>query len=105
MKRIQYLDGIKGLAAFMIMFGHICGVYKYSSQLSLIGGVPAYILKNYVPFEFLHETNWLCVFLVISGFVASFKEFDNLKQVLKAVVLRFARLYLLMMFASVISYM
>lgn len=104
MKRIKYLDGVKGLAAFMIMFGHICGVYKYSSQLSLIGGASAHILKNYIPFEFLHETNWLCVFLVISGFVAAFKEFDNVKQIIKAVVLRFARLYLLMMFAGVIIY-
>ena len=69
LQREKYIDGMKGLACFFIVFGHFTGIYKYAENL---GQIDTWLIRESTkePFAFLSaESYWLCLFLVISGYL------------------------------------
>lgn len=104
MDRIEYLDGLKGIACFFIMLGHAFGIYKYSSDLSSIQNDFMDMITRF-PFSFFTDENyWLCLFLVLSGYliIVTMKEPLSIDKLIGKIIIRFIRLSVPVLFSSFI---
>ncbi len=109
--RTSYLDGIRGVAAFLVFFHHF-----------LLAFYPAYFTldKNAVhlphgleisfglsPFSILANGHfYVCIFFVLSGFVLSHKYFHthSLNVLISGAQRRFLRLYIPVAFTLILSF-
>ena len=100
MRKIQYLDGLRGLAAFVVVFHHfILAFYPAlflgtkEAQTHLAGGEEAFMSGSV--FNILYSGNFaVCIFFVLSGFVLSYKFFQqkDSKIIKEGAVKRYMRL-------------
>ncbi len=99
----NHLTGLKGLAAFLIMFGHFLGIYKYAG--SFFPHIRFLDLIKASPFSFLiDELYWLYLFFVVSGYLVSKSNITNIKDVITKSVSRFFRLAIPIFFSYIIIY-
>ena len=80
MRKIQYLDGLRGLAAFVVVFHHF--VYAFYPALFLGSNAKTHlgageeVFASGSMFNLLYSGNFaVCIFFVMSGFVLSYKFF------------------------------
>jgi peptidoglycan/LPS O-acetylase OafA/YrhL len=80
MRKIHYLDGLRGLAAFVVVFHHfILAFYPalflgINAQTHLGAGQEAFLSGSV--FNLFYNGNFMvCIFFVLSGFVLSYKFF------------------------------
>ena len=108
--KISYLDGIRGLAAFLVFFHHFCLVfytsfYNWNPVSSHLNGLE--IKYGQSVFSFLTNGNFcVCIFFVLSGFVLSRKYYqnNNIDTVVSGAQRRFIRLYIPIAFTLILSY-
>jgi len=99
MKKINYLDGLRGLAAFMVVFHHFILAF-YPALFSgadatthLKPGVEAFASGSV--FNLFYNGNFaVCIFFVISGFVMSHKffQFKDHEIITASAIKRYLRL-------------
>ncbi len=108
---VAYLDGIRGVAAFLVFVHHFllafyCSFYTFDINASHIGGWEIAFGRSV--FSVLTNGNfWVHVFFVLSGFVLSRGYFhtNNIETVVSAFHRRFLRLYIPVAFTMILSYM
>jgi len=110
-KKVVYLEGIRGVAAFMVVIHHFCLAF----YPSLLNGVPDSSHLNklellYYSSPFIFLTNgqlFVYIFFILSGFVLSkkfFKEKD-INYLVSASVRRFPRLFIPVAFSLIIAFL
>lgn len=93
--RIEYLDGIKGLACIVIMLGHFFAVYSYAEDFGIFKS-DFFDFFFHFPFAFfLNAGNrWLFLFFVVSGFLLGMSKPKSLRALSEKFINRFLRLLL-----------
>lgn len=93
-QRIAWIDGIKGLACMIVFWNHFYLVFLGNSQV-----ITEQIHKGIA--DFFQVTNILvngnfgvCIFVIISGYLANSKKIDTLVGLGKAVLLRYLKFVL-----------
>lgn len=106
MKKVQYLEGLRGLAALIVVFAHYVQFYYsdplfYNPQSSL----EYYLSKT--PFNLTYNGNFaVCVFFVLSGYVLSMKFFQekSMDIIYSSAVRRYIRLAIPVLFSVFLAY-
>lgn len=85
-KRKNYIDGMKGMACLLIMFGHYYGIYKYAENKEALS-LWAFQLFEQKPWNVcVSESFWLSLFFVISGYSLSLTRIVNYLSLFKNVL-------------------
>jgi peptidoglycan/LPS O-acetylase OafA/YrhL len=97
-EKLSYLDGLRGLAAFIVVIHHYT-----------LGFYPAYAgnAVSKTPISLIYNGNFsVCVFFVLSGFVLSAKYFKtkNPEVLIASATKRYFRLLLPVLFSIVLAY-
>ncbi len=96
MKKIQYMDGLRGLAAFIVVLNHF--VLAFYPALFFGSDAQNQHVESFVSgsvFNIFYNGNFaVCIFFVLSGFVLSHKFFlqKNHEIITESAVKRYARL-------------
>jgi peptidoglycan/LPS O-acetylase OafA/YrhL len=98
--KIQYLEGVRGTAAFLVIIHHfLLGFYPScfngKNESIHLGSIELSYFRN--PLSFLTNGDFmLTLFFVLSGFVLSYSYFNKieLKNLIPAAIRRFIRLYI-----------
>ena len=91
-KRKNYIDGMKGMACLLIMFGHYYGIYKYAENKEALS-LWAFQLFEQKPWNVcVSESFWLSLFFVISGYSLSLTRIVNYLSLFKKCFKRLLRL-------------
>ena len=99
MRKIQYLDGLRGLAAFVVVFHHFilaflpAMFFEGSTAFHLAPGKEVFISGT--PFNLFYGGNFaVCIFFVLSGYVLSHKFFlkKDPEIIIESAVKRYIRL-------------
>jgi len=90
--RVEYLEGLRGIAAFTVFLGHFFPLYI---RIALIMSF-AYILRDFS----------VCIFFVLSGYVLTFAFFSTVNQeiLVSGAVRRYIRLLVPILFLLVVTY-
>lgn len=92
-KRKQYIDGLKGISCMLIFFGHFSVIYKMAESAPILKGPVANAMTSYPLSFFFHESFWLCLFFIVSGYLLAYNwRGTSFRQILKKIVIRFLRL-------------
>lgn len=111
MRKIQYLDGLRGLAAFVVVFHHF--VLAFYPALFLGANVRTHlpsgeeVFLSGSMFNILYSGNFaVCIFFVLSGFVLSYKFFlqKDLKIITEGAIKRYVRLVLPVAFSVFLAF-
>lgn len=114
-RKISYLDGIRGVSAFLVFFGHFLqtfypacysACYVYNIDPSYLNGIEIEYGKSV--FSVLSCGDYfVCVFFVLSGYVLSRQYFrtNNFKLIISGVNRRFLRLYIPVAVTLIISFL
>jgi peptidoglycan/LPS O-acetylase OafA/YrhL len=106
-REINYLDGLRGLAALTVVFLHYVTAFYPAfvtanySQIHTKSGIELFIAKS--PLDIFYAGNFaVCIFFVLSGYVLSMKyfQFKNQNILIKSAIKRYFRL-VIPVFASV----
>ena len=104
--KTAYINGLKGFACIMVMLGHFIGIYKYaesfpadSKALQLFD----VFLNSKLGF-LLDESFWVILFFFVSGYLVSFSKISDITDFIYKSVMRFVRLALPILFASIIIF-
>ena len=110
--KISYLDGIRGVAAFLVFFHHFLLAF-YGSYYTF--DLHATHIHNNLEvkygqsiFSFLSNGNFcVCIFFVLSGFVLSTKYFrtNDFEVLVSGAMRRFLRLYIPVAFTLVLAFL
>jgi len=80
MRKIEYLDGLRGIAAFVVVISHFVQIFYpalLKSEPNLIHNTFEPALSK-TPVNLLYNGNFaVCIFFVLSGFVLSYKYFEQ----------------------------
>lgn len=95
MKRLEYLDALRGLAAMAVVIYHFIG-WKWADQLSIK-----------TAFVFFNGADAVSFFFVLSGFVLSYKflQHDAILHIPKFIYKRILRLYPAFMVTVLLNYL
>lgn len=78
---MEYLDGVRGIAALMVVACHFANYYwpeNYSSYEVLSKANSVFTFISYTPINIIFAGNLaVCLFFVLSGFVLSIRHFEN----------------------------
>ena len=92
--QLKYINGLKGLACIMVMFGHFIGLYKNAESfpansefLQLFGS----FLNSKLDFV-ISESFWVILFFTVSGYLVSISKIPDLKSLIFKSFSRFLRL-------------
>jgi peptidoglycan/LPS O-acetylase OafA/YrhL len=90
--RVEYLEGLRGIAAFTVFLGHFFPLYIRVALLMSF----AYILRDFS----------VCIFFVLSGYVLTFAFFSTADQekLVSSAVRRYIRLLIPILFLLVVTY-
>jgi len=111
MRKIRYLDGLRGLAAFEVVFHHF--ILAFYPALFSGPGIPTHLPAGQEVFvsgsilNLLYDGNFaVCIFFVLSGFVLSHKFFlDKDHEIITAsAVKRYVRLVIPVAFSIFCAY-
>ena len=93
-KRIEWLDGLKWIACFMVFFSHFYGFFygKCDVKPEVHSALAAFLDSSYN--IFINGNFWMCMFCVISGYFAYKKEIKSLRELFVAIVNRYLRFFL-----------
>jgi peptidoglycan/LPS O-acetylase OafA/YrhL len=109
MKKISFLDGLRGTAAVVVVISHFVQVF-YPSLFTLRPEMmhnqfEAWLSKT--PFNLFYNGNFsVCIFFVLSGFVLSYKYWETRRVdvVIESTVKRYFRLVLPVFFSILLVY-
>ncbi|MDD5616650.1 MAG: acyltransferase [Candidatus Methanoperedens sp.] len=111
MEKIKYLDGLRGLAAFIVVLGHYAvGFYpaSYTARIEEVRADNAVdLLISGTPLNVFYGGNFaVTVFFILSGYVLSYKFFKYRDQeiIISSAVRRYFRLLIPVLFSSIIAY-
>ncbi|MCM1143589.1 MAG: acyltransferase family protein [Lachnoclostridium sp.] len=85
------MDSLKLLACIGVFWSHFARVYILRSEvgaLEINGGVTAFIN---LASAFLNGDFWVCVFCIVSGYLACRKKIENIKELLISLWIRYLR--------------
>ena len=111
MRKIHYLDGLRGLAAFVVVFHHF--VYAFYPALFLGSNVQTHLKDGEEAFAsgsflnlFYNGNFAVCIFYVMSGFVLSYKFFliKDHEIIKESAVKRYVRLVIPVAFSVICAY-
>lgn len=103
--RKMYIDGLKGLACFLVMLGHYTGIYKYAQGGGKITNVFLECITSFPISIITEESFWLYLFFVISGYLLSVNRAEDELQIIdifRKSIIRFFRLAIPIFGASII---
>ena len=94
-ERKEYLDGIKGLLCFLIMFGHYWNIYRGCKGENPFFNVIFDKMKDsmFNPI-LLTATFWMYAFLVISGYLLAEGRINSLVELIVKIINRFLRFFI-----------
>jgi len=108
---VAYLDGIRGIAAFLVFIHHFLLVfyssyYNFEISSSHLNGLEILFGRSVLS-VFTNGNFWVHVFFVLSGFVLSRKYFhtNDTETLVSAVHRRFVRLYIPVAFMLILAYL
>lgn len=110
-KKIYYLDGLRGLAAFIVVIHHLVlafypALYNGDPEQShTSSNLEIYFANS--PLNLVYAGNFsVCIFFVLSGFVLSFKYFStkNNEIIVSSAIRRYFRLLLPVFFSIFLSF-
>lgn len=108
-KKITYLDGLRGIAAFIVVISHFIQIYYPAlftmNTLQIHNDVEFYIGTS--PLNVFYNGNFsVCIFFVLSGFVLSYKYFQtgDMEVIKESVIKRYVRLAIPVSFSIFIVY-
>lgn len=109
-EKIEYLDGLRGLAAFIVVLHHfVCTFYPAMAEVGKIyhlGPVEGWLGNT--PFSLLFGGNFpVCVFFILSGYVLTYKFFKtkNREVIVSGAVRRYLRLIFPIAFVIFLAYL
>lgn len=106
--KIGYLDGIRGVAAFVVVLNHIVALFYpgfYGGMIHTTNSLKT-ILRN-SPFYVLVNGHFaVCLFFILSGFVLSYKFFKTWdKEIIReSVIKRYFRLVIPVVFSIFLAF-
>ena len=102
MKKINYLEGVRGIAAFMVIFNHFMVAFFPATYWG--SSMPTHLSRNIEiflaqsPLNVFSAGNFaVCIFFILSGFVLSYSYFlnnNNNEKLTKSAIKRYPRLVL-----------
>ncbi|MBQ5560807.1 MAG: acyltransferase [Lachnospiraceae bacterium] len=93
-KRIKWIDGLKLFACLCVFFSHLNGfLYSMCDVKPQTSKLFAVIMGSSYNF-FVNGNFWVCVFCVISGYFASKKRINSIKQLVVALINRYLRFFM-----------
>ena len=102
-KKIEYIDGIKGVACMMVMLGHYYCIYSLAEEFI---PMPALLEGVFRLVEFFLDADLgLFIFALLSGYCVALSKIDTVKKLLGAVFKRFIRFLIPVLGANVITYL
>ena len=99
--QMKHINGLKGLACLMVMFGHFIGLYKYAETFPYDSSF-LQILDSFLDSKtgfIIDETFWVNLFFLVSGYLVSFSKISTIKSLCSKFLSRFLRLGLPILFA------
>lgn len=99
MKKYHNITVLKGIACIGVMIGHFVGIIKYADKNSFHNWFCLFLENDYIIFN---EAFWLYLFFIASGFLLAQTNIEKSAELIKKIVLRFARLGLPVLFSSLI---
>lgn len=111
MKKEKYLDGVRGMAAFIVVIYHYVAAFYpalYTGNVNNIktsGGVELFIVNS--PFNILYDGSVsVCIFFILSGYVLTYKYFkdDDIQKIRSTAIRRYIRLVIPVVFSVFIAY-
>lgn len=111
MNREQYIDGLRGLAALVVVISHFCCAFYPATdtlQLKDMRESPLEAVISQTPINLLYNGNFaVCIFFVISGYVlsASFFSSKNKDVVYSSAYRRYLRLMIPVLVTSFFYYL
>lgn len=102
-KKVEYIDGLKGIGCMMVMLGHYYCIYSLAERFVPMPKVLDILFK--ITAFFLDADLGLLFFAIISGYCIGFTRIRNIKELLWAIVKRFFRFVIPVLGANLIIYM
>ena len=106
-KKIASLESLRGIAAFIVFFGHfILGFVPQYHGLAP-AGIPGKQLQETPLFFFINGSGWVTFFFVLSGFVLSYRFYSQRtnEHLAAAIIKRWPRLFPLALISTLFSFL
>lgn len=110
MKKIGYLDGMRGICCFIVVIDHSIGMLKPDLRATNLDGIGG-VLRRLISFTpvniFYTGAAPVCLFFILSGFVLSlkfFKDSNNFYSLPKDVIKRYPRLVIPVLLSSLVMF-
>ncbi|AYB41917.1 acyltransferase family protein [Paenibacillus lautus] len=101
MKKLEYLEGLRGVAALIVVIAHF-GQFFYNRQLFIEQS-----LISATPLNLIYNGNFaVCIFFILSGYVLSRRYFLERNQALltSGAIRRYIRLFIPVSFSVILAY-
>lgn len=101
--KIEYIDGIKGVACIMVMLGHYYCIYSLAEEFI---PMPALLVGVFRLVEFFLDADLgLFIFALLSGYCIALSKIDTVKKLVVAIFKRFIRFLIPVLGANLVTYL